>query len=92
MSAFDSVDSVPVAESTHSFDDNDEKLNSAVDLNDDNNYSSFQSGDDAFASQPSVYGEYANGGSDGSILPPPSDMAAEEGFALREWRRFDSIY
>jgi len=27
------------------------------------------------------------GNSDGLILPPPTDMAPEEGFALREWRR-----
>jgi len=27
------------------------------------------------------------GNSDGPILPPPTDMAVEEGFALREWRR-----
>ena len=24
---------------------------------------------------------------DGPVLPPPADMAAEDGFALREWRR-----
>lgn len=27
------------------------------------------------------------GGLDGPILPPPADVEAEEGFALREWRR-----
>ena len=26
-------------------------------------------------------------GSDGPILPPPAELAPEEGFALREWRR-----
>lgn len=28
--------------------------------------------------------------SDGPVLPPPTEMAPEEGFALREWRRWDS--
>ncbi|GFY83765.1 clathrin light chain protein [Actinidia rufa] len=29
--------------------------------------------------------------SNGSILPPPLEMEAEEGFALREWRRLNAI-
>ncbi|KAK9153524.1 hypothetical protein Sjap_001004 [Stephania japonica] len=48
-----------------------------------------------FSSSPG-FGSEANGnafddgfgGSDGPILLPPTEMQAEEGFALREWRRF----
>lgn len=52
--------------------------------------------DDVFAaaqplSPPSIYtesnGQGFGGGSDDPILPSPSEMLPEEGFALREWRR-----
>ncbi|XP_031253727.1 clathrin light chain 2-like [Pistacia vera] len=99
MSNFDdSFDSVPVAESTDPFHDegyqgyDSHRADSAVDspvFN--NNKSSLDAGDDVFESQQSIYGEYANGDSDGPVLPPPSDMTPEEGFALREWRRENAI-
>lgn len=56
--------------------------------------------DDVFAAPPSDYGAYSNGdnvfgsngGHDGPILPPPSEMESDEGSALREWRRLDLIW
>ncbi|KAM1284794.1 hypothetical protein ACFX2J_027449 [Malus domestica] len=62
---------------------------------------------DAFATQPaseafsppSIYAESNGqgfnggfGGSDDPILPPPSEMLPDEGFALREWRRLVEIF
>ncbi|XP_022743016.1 clathrin light chain 2-like [Durio zibethinus] len=52
------------------------------------------SNDDVFASQPYTNGERFGqdfGGSACPILPPPSEMEPEEGFALREWRRENVI-
>ncbi|CAN8287120.1 unnamed protein product [Cochlearia groenlandica] len=46
-------------------------------------YGGFTNGDD------SVFG--SNGVHDGPILPPPSDMESDEGFALREWRRQNAV-
>ena len=44
---------------------------------------------DGFGGYGSSYGGFDGGfgGSDDPILPAPSEMLPEEGFALREWRR-----
>ncbi|KAJ4906725.1 Clathrin light chain 2 [Raphanus sativus] len=55
--------------------------------------------DDVFAAPSSDYGAYtnaddvfgSNGGHDGPILPPPSEMESDEGYALREWRRHNAV-
>ncbi|XP_060202307.1 clathrin light chain 2-like [Lycium barbarum] len=53
------------------------------------------SGDHVFVSeQPMMMSEVdqsTGGENNGPILPPPERMVAEEGFALREWRRLNTI-
>ncbi|XP_037495847.1 clathrin light chain 2 [Jatropha curcas] len=94
-------DSVPQTESTHTFEDD----NGGYVGYNPQQFDSFAGGDDDFEPQAPVYsavGEFAPeengkeldgefGESDGAIWPPPSEMEAEEGFPLREWRRENVI-
>ncbi|KAL2248903.1 UNVERIFIED_CONTAM: Clathrin light chain 2 [Sesamum indicum] len=77
----------PAAESTHPFDD----AYLAPD-----SFSNFEStaadspppvyvSTGAFSSDPADYSPVTN--DNGPILPPPTEMEPEEGYALREWRR-----
>ncbi|XP_010508924.1 PREDICTED: clathrin light chain 2-like [Camelina sativa] len=89
----DASESVPVSGSFDAATDSFSAFDGSVQVDD--------SVDDIFAAPSSDYGAaYSNGddglfGSngehDGPILPPPSEMESDEGFALREWRRQNAI-
>uniref|UniRef100_A0A2P2J8R8 Uncharacterized protein MANES_07G128200 n=1 Tax=Rhizophora mucronata TaxID=61149 RepID=A0A2P2J8R8_RHIMU len=93
-------DSVPQTGWTRSFVDDD-----AYGAYNSQRFDSFYGGSDILESQPPIYGagsEFASeddrkgfdgdlGGSDRPILSPPSEMGAEEGVALREWRRLNAM-
>lgn len=85
----------PVAQndSTRMFDEDDSYVGYDSQPFDD----SFAAGNGVFESQLPIYGEFSPlenegfGGPEGPIFPPPSEKDAEQGFALREWRRQNAI-
>ncbi|CAK7325844.1 unnamed protein product [Dovyalis caffra] len=91
MSTFDDSfdDSVVQTESNRPFDDDFPYVGHYSQPLDD----SFAAGNDFFESQPPISPQENGGfgGSEGPILPPPSEMEADQGFALREWRRQNAI-
>ncbi|VVB02817.1 unnamed protein product [Arabis nemorensis] len=87
----DASESVPVSGSFETTDNSFSGYDGSVQIDDSVNdvfaapspdYGGYSNGDDVFGS---------NGGHDGPILPPPSEMESDEGFALREWRRQNAI-